>query len=77
MSVAANFSLGSLVSRIQRVLRIWVVDNLSLACISVNTHAVVVPFVLATADASLFVLVFLFVHWWYIHTMIFILWIRW
>ena len=37
-------------------------DNSSLAGISVNTYAVVVPFVLAAADAGLFVLVFLFVN---------------
>ena len=63
MLVAANFLLlGSLVSKVQRVSRVWVVDNSSLAG---YTYAVVVPFVLAAADAGLFVLVFLFVHRWY------------
>ena len=38
MSVAANFLLGSLVSRVQRVSRVWVVDNSSLAGISVNIY---------------------------------------
>ena len=65
MSVAANFLLGSLVSRVQRVSRVWVVDNSSLAGISVNIYAVVVPFVLAAVDSGLFLLVFLFVHRWY------------
>ena len=65
MSVAANFLLGSLVSRVQRVSRVWVVDNSSLAGISVNIYAVVVPFVLAAVDSGLFLLVFLFVRRWY------------
>ena len=63
--MAAYFLSGSLLSKAQRVSRVWVVDNSSLAGISVNIYAVVVPFVLAAVDSGLFLLVFLFVHRWY------------